>query len=312
VIHVIPKFTDLQDSLCEGSLYYLGDEEISTSGIFVDTLQNFLGCDSIITLDLIIVPDSEISSTYSFEEPLCSNTADGTIYIDEISGAIPPFDVYFDGFLVNSKEVNSLISGDYAVQIIDRYGCEQNTMVTLPGPDPYIIDLGEDQSVDLGEEITLQAMVSESTVAFSWISMDPLSCSNCDEQNWTPTNSGWVVVDGQTEKGCIDRDSVYIEVRKSRKIYFPNSFTPNGDNINDRYTIFPVAPNVQSIDTWNIYDRWGNLVMARNEMDPSQDLSWDGVFNGRPLSSGIYSYYADITFLDGETIRYKGNISLVR
>ena len=62
-----------------------------------------------------------------------------------------------------------------------------------------------------------------------------------------------------------------------------NSFTPNGDGINDTWNLdFSMYGSAQL----SIYSKWGNLVYQIN----SDIISWDGNYNNMPLPSGTYYY----------------------
>jgi len=77
------------------------------------------------------------------------------------------------------------------------------------------------------------------------------------------------------------RDDVNV---KGRTPYVPNTFTPNGDNVND---VFTFATNGQDYFTVNIYNRWGNLVYEQ----AGYAIAWDGNTNsGGACSSGVYYY----------------------
>lgn len=93
----------------------------------------------------------------------------------------------------------------------------------------------------------------------------------------------------------------------------PNVFTPNGDGINDVFTPFPCPRFVSSVK-FTVFNRWGELVY-NSENDIM--LNWTGVNNsGRLLSSGLYYYIAEITYIrleeaqEQETVR--GWIRLLR
>ncbi len=71
-------------------------------------------------------------------------------------------------------------------------------------------------------------------------------------------------------------------------IYVPNAFTPNGDEINDRFTIkHSDVCNVQEFEL-KIFDRWGRMVYETKTTDPTQ--AWDGTFEGRELQQGVYMW----------------------
>ena len=51
---VLPTFTELNASICQGSSYLFGARELTEAGVYVDSMVNVLGCDSIITLNLVV------------------------------------------------------------------------------------------------------------------------------------------------------------------------------------------------------------------------------------------------------------------
>ena len=61
----------------------------------------------------------------------------------------------------------------------------------------------------------------------------------------------------------------------------PNSFTPNGDNVNDYFKVEGI--NAQSFNG-SIYNRWGDLLFQWDNIS----ASWDGKSKGELLPNGIY------------------------
>jgi gliding motility-associated-like protein len=57
-----------------------------------------------------------------------------------------------------------------------------------------------------------------------------------------------------------------------------------------------------------IYNRWGQLVFETN----SQDIGWDGKYNGEPQPIEAYGYVLNVSFIDGTSKLLKGNITLLR
>lgn len=85
----------------------------------------------------------------------------------------------------------------------------------------------------------------------------------------------------------------------------PMAFSPNGDGNND--FLFVYGGQIEKF-TLAIYDRWGELVFSTS----SQDTGWDGTFNGKEASSGVYVYKLKAYFIDGDVENKTGNITLVR
>jgi gliding motility-associated-like protein len=85
-------------------------------------------------------------------------------------------------------------------------------------------------------------------------------------------------------------------------VYIPNSFTPNGDGVNDVFKIISKLP----CDTYKfiIYDRWGGKIFETN--DPLNS-GWDGYHDGYAVAEGDYIYY-----LIGTKSTKSGNLVLTR
>jgi gliding motility-associated-like protein len=85
---------------------------------------------------------------------------------------------------------------------------------------------------------------------------------------------------------CCQYDTIYIVVDTcfsdiKSLVYFPNSFTPNGDGINDVFEV--VSEQLEQIEL-NVYNRWGELVF--HSVD--KQVEWDGNCNGSPSPEGVY------------------------
>jgi gliding motility-associated-like protein len=110
-----------------------------------------------------------------------------------------------------------------------------------------------------------------------------------------------------TLNGCTGADSV--DVWKDCYIDVPNSFTPNGDGVNDYF--FPRQFLSRSVTTFamNVYNRWGQLIFTTNN---TSGRGWDGKFNNDIQPDGVYIYVIDVSFADGVAEHYQGNVTLLR
>ena len=112
---------------------------------------------------------------------------------------------------------------------------------------------------------------------------------------------------------CHASDTIKIEVNPIRSVYFANIFSPNGDGINDRYFVHSADKNVQIVRNFQIFDRWGTLLFQQKNIPPNiSTQGWDGTFKGQKMGSGVYLFYAEIEFLDGEIIPFTGDLFLKR
>lgn len=111
--------------------------------------------------------------------------------------------------------------------------------------------------------------------------------------------------------GCQSTDSVTVYVAEKDslncdKLLLPKAFTPNNDGLNDLYgisnTFLP-----ESLDFFEIYDRWGEKVWETTEITGQ----WDGTKGGSPLGTGMYLYRIKYKCNSDEKLDI-GNFNLLR
>lgn len=90
------------------------------------------------------------------------------------------------------------------------------------------------------------------------------------------------------------------------KIFVPNSFTPNEDGVNDDFQLGTDCI-IRSFKI-RVFNRWGAMVYESN--DP--DFQWDGSYNGKILSDGVYIYTMEYTGYNGDVASENGLIHLHR
>ena len=84
-----------------------------------------------------------------------------------------------------------------------------------------------------------------------------------------------------------------------KEIFIPNIFTPNDDGVNDVFFIFG-GDLVESIITFEIFDRWGNEVYDAQNFQPNDPANgWDGTFKDEKLSPAVFSYKAFVKYFGG-------------
>lgn len=107
-------------------------------------------------------------------------------------------------------------------------------------------------------------------------------------------------------EGCIGKDEFSIGNNCISSAWFPNSFTPNGDFLNE--TFKPVLINFEHYEM-KIYNRWGELLFETNDLDNS----WDGTYKGVACQAGVYFYTCQFISTENNANEYrKGTITLLR
>ncbi len=105
--------------------------------------------------------------------------------------------------------------------------------------------------------------------------------------------------------GCTDTSCQQVSALVTPLAGVPNAFSPNGDGINDVISVKGYGVAKMS---WNIFNRWGQLVFRSNSLNGA----WDGRFKGALQPQDVYAYTLDITFTDNTVYRKKGDITLLR
>ncbi len=104
---------------------------------------------------------------------------------------------------------------------------------------------------------------------------------------------------------CIYTSCKEIYVGLARIVVVPSSFSPNDDNINDVLRVRG-GPLVEM--KFLIFNEWGNLLFS----SPSQDIGWDGTFNGEAQPVGVYEYILKGKTADNFKINLYGAVNLTR
>lgn len=101
-----------------------------------------------------------------------------------------------------------------------------------------------------------------------------------------------------------------IVIHDPLAVYVPNTFTPDGDGINDVWkpSLLSADPKDLSLE---VYDRWGEVVFASD----SPDMGWNGGMGNSSgvLPQGIYNWHLRLTNLfTAERREYFGHVSLLK
>ncbi|TNE55681.1 MAG: T9SS type B sorting domain-containing protein [Bacteroidetes bacterium] len=110
---------------------------------------------------------------------------------------------------------------------------------------------------------------------------------------------------------CDDTVNLVVKVQESVLIFIPNSFTPNGDELNNRFEPNIIAGVDPQDYNMKIFNRLGELVFESN--DP--EIGWDGDYGaGRGLAqTGVYTYKIEFSTKENdEKRRYIGHVNLIR
>ncbi|MBS1582523.1 MAG: gliding motility-associated C-terminal domain-containing protein, partial [Bacteroidetes bacterium] len=122
---------------------------------------------------------------------------------------------------------------------------------------------------------------------------------------YTDYDAHWVVLQVTTPEGCVVLDSIRTRP-PAGTIYFPNTFTPDGDGINETF-----GGEGRLITTYEllVFDRWGSILFESHEMP----YRWNGRFsNGEETPQGVYQYRYRVQGQDLPMRQGFGHVTLLR
>ena len=189
----------------------------------------------------------------------------------------------------------------YTVKVSNA-GCSETTQITVNVNKNAKADAGADQKIITGQKTTLTGKATGDDISYYWTPSDYLDDPTKLNPIATPTQDITYTLHATSNLGCThSSDDVFIKVYP--KVVIPNTFTPNGDNVNDTWNIPAAAAFPNPIV--KITNRYGNLVyQSTGPFKP-----WDGKMNGKDLPPAIY-YYS--VYLNEDFQIYTGWLMLIR
>ncbi len=103
--------------------------------------------------------------------------------------------------------------------------------------------------------------------------------------------------------GCTD--TLIKEIEPPLIIYAPNAFTPDGDGINDFFTLKGLG--IENAKLY-IFNRWGELLFETDDLSSG----WDGTYQGKPVPLGVYVWKVILTGYNNKEIEKIGSVNVIR
>jgi gliding motility-associated-like protein len=175
-----------------------------------------------------------------------------------------------------------------------------------------VITLPADTTVGTGSTFMLPVSYSLDAITWSWTPSQYLDCANCATPVTTPHSPIAYRVVTSNQWGCSDTASVNIHlICKEGKVFIPNTFTPNGDGMNDIF--YPRGKGVSQVLEFLIYNRWGQLMYSRSYFQLNdKSAGWNGTFKGQKLAPGVFVYQTLMRCESGNIFKLNGNVTLLR
>lgn len=171
---------------------------------------------------------------------------------------------------------------NYTVSVSTGNGaCTSSASILITVNKSTIADAGTDKKILAGQSVKLNEKATPTNVTYLWSPAtyldDPTSASPIANP---PSDITYTLT---VTSGCnTSTDEVMVKVFS--KIEIPNTFTPNGDGVNDTWSI--PAAEAFAEPRLKIFNRSGQIIYQSSGLLKP----WDGKFNGKELPVAAYYY----------------------
>jgi gliding motility-associated-like protein len=253
----------------------------NSSGNYTITLINTnLFCSDTTTTTITLPGDPNASTTYTL-------ACDGELSVNPVQDPSWTYQWNFgDGNssnLINPMHTYST-SGQYLLTlVVDNGFCKDSITQTLvySTPNTYSISSSLD-SCDLRAIFSLTPTPTDPVL---WNFGDGTSSNVLSPAHQYGISNNYlvqVIINPLTAcSDTVDFQVDFSNISRLENLYLPNSFTPNGDQVNDFYQLENITCDKITI---LIYNRWGTLVHKSDDITNP----WNGKHNGQDLPQGVY------------------------
>jgi gliding motility-associated-like protein len=230
-----------------------------------------------------VVPDFAATATAS------DNCTSEAITFSQLPAAGTPL-------TVGSAQQVTLTAADASGSTVDI--SFQVSVVAATGP---VVSFSTDPIIFSGSNTQLQPKVNSDIAKYSWSPAEGLSDPYVKDPVASPSATTTYTLNVTTLGGCTGSASITVTVLDD--VFIPNTFTPNGDGVNDLWNIkhlseYPAC----SVD---IFSRGGQLVFHST----GYSKPWTGIYKGNDLPVGTYYYVIDLK--DGRN-KLAGKVTIIK
>ncbi len=278
------------------------------------TATDINGCSKSKLTNVLVFGSPEVSFTKNSSKgcpAFCPTFTDLTL---SPAGSINSFREwdFGDGQIVRNDSVADHcynVPGNYSVTltVVTDKGCKKSLtrdsyIEVYPNPNaafvtnPVVTDI-------MNPNVEITNLTTEgSTYSWNFGDSDSLFTELNPKHIYRDTGTYTIRLISVSNQGCIDSTKAFVTINPYYTFYMPNSFTPNGDGLND---IFEVNGNYIKECQMEIFDRWGKIIFTQAG---TYKVSWDGA----NTPQGVYVYKLKIKDTMDMPYEYIGQVVLIK
>lgn len=272
---------------------FTADHTFSAPGVYTVKATVVAPCIGVSTIQKVIsFPDV----TMSIAQVTCKNGSDAFATASVLNFLSPTYIWLPSGLTADT--LKNIPVGEYALTVL---GGADDCKKTIPfvvdyGPDAFPNpQLGDDQFICPGQLLSLTPGLFANYLWNTGESSSSISIDSAASYMVTVSNLS----------GCVESDTIVIELGCGADIWVPSAFSPDEDGVNDVFKV--EAVDIPSF-YMTLFNRLGQPVFESDNIE----VGWDGKYDGVDAPIGMYGYTCRYTFRNGEKGVKRGSFLLLR
>ncbi|MCC5924344.1 MAG: gliding motility-associated C-terminal domain-containing protein, partial [Crocinitomicaceae bacterium] len=280
-----------------------------SAGNYTVTIQDANGCT--IQQNVTVLSPSPLSLSSELNGVTCFGDCDATINVSA-AGGVSPYVFAWQDSQVLSAFRSDLCAGSYTILVTDINGCEISETFNIEEPEELTADflLPNEKITVINTNINFFNQ-SSGAIFYNW-NFNGIGISTETNPSFNfPEEPGeyFVTLVAIGEGGCTDTITRTIIIEDEVIFYVPNTFTPNGNQLNEVFT--PVFTS--GFDPFDfqmlIFNRWGEVVFETF----NAAVGWNGLYGDKPAPDGVYIWKITFQELNSDVRRsLTGHVNLLR
>ena len=175
-----------------------------------------------------------------------------------------------------------------------------------------VVKMPSAMTIQSGFPLQIPATFSSNVTNYLWTPPTGLSCTDCPQPVAGPKFNTKYQVSFVDSNGCHNTAEIQIVVVcKNANVFVPNTFSPNGDGMNDVFYVR--GKGLERVKSLRIFNRWGQIVFEQTNFPVNDPLyGWNGTFKGNQAVPDVYVYQLEVFCENSQVIRFDGNVALIK
>lgn len=290
-----------------------GEDELADlcDDLYFLTVTDDNGCAATDSVQISEPPRLEIASL-TYDPVICSGDCNGKVKVNDARAV----EYSYDNAATWTTEavLDSACERLYQVWIKDQAGCLGSNIITVTGPPPVLSGfLWGPQPANVDDPSIQFINTTTGAVRYEWDIAGLMETTEANTafvfDNKEPGNYEVCLVAYNTNE-CVDTLCQTVVIEDILLPYIPNSFTPDGDGLNDTWGM---SVNIDAITDFelSVYDRWGGVLFTTT--DPRVHWTGGAQNSGEILPQSVYTYRITYEIMETQTRKeLMGHVTLIR